>query len=153
MVVLITLQAGHKVIVAECVILVPIVDIVYAYHCERKRNFELESALYQGANDVEGINQKQFFERPAITPATGKLLNPAMWHHGYYLIIGSTGKTSLVRTIEHPLSGIIYADIHPTWQDFDFALIKALRWTPPTTSWSMMLINNLLNRNILDPYK
>lgn len=110
-------------------VLVPIGDVAFAYRCERKCLRELESAINQGAVSVEGINQQEFVERPEITLAIEKVLCPAMWYHGYDLIIGNhgTGKTSLVRNIGHCLSGIIYVDIPLTRKGFDAALVKALR--------------------------
>lgn len=101
---------------------------------------------------VDGINHAEFVQRPQITAAIEKVLTPRQWYHGYHLIVGNhgTGKTSLVRSIGHQLSGIIYVDVPPTRKGFDFALIDALRWTPPVSSWARVLIDRLVNRSNLD---
>lgn len=96
---------------------------------------------------IDGINQAELVERPEVTAAIEEALSPRQWYHRYGLIAGNhgTGRTSLFRT-RHRLPGIIYADVPPTRKGFDFALINALRWTPPVSSWSRVLIDRLVNR-------
>lgn len=142
-------QATVKLVSATSVVVVSATDIAIAYYGERKRLQTLRSAFAKGSVAIDGINAPEFVQRPEVTAAIEKVLTPRQWYHGYDLIVGNhgTGKTSLVKNIGHHLQGIIYVDLPPTRNDFDFALIDALKWTPPICSWSRVLIERLVNRS------
>ena len=116
--------------------------VYYAYYANRIREKNIRSAFDKGA--VPTVEESTFVERKKVSQDIESIIQPRKGYSNYDLIVGNhgTGKTTLVRKVGHEHHGIIYVDV-PENLSFDMAFKKALRWSPPITSWSDVLLKKI----------
>jgi hypothetical protein len=131
----------------------PIADISYATFYNWNRSRKIYSSLKKG-NVAFTVEEDEFVDRPDVVDVLRGLLRPPAVYKCYDLVIGNhgTGKTTLIRKVAHDLDGVVYVEIPAKKNEVEFeksfglALEKALNWTPPKTSGSVLLLEKLFKR-------